>query len=155
MISKSVLKQYIDLQEEIKETEERIKKTEKQIEKIEREGTVIDSVTGGNGGIQRYKIEGFPYMEYGKLKERLYMRKATLQSLENELIDKIAEVELFIASIEDSRMRRIISFRFIDGMTWDQVGINMGGGNNAENMKKAFYRFMEENKTCPVCPEKK
>lgn len=144
MISKTVLKQYIDLQEEIKETEERIKKTEKQIEKIEKEGTVIDSVTGGNGGIQRYKIEGFPCMEYGKLKERLYMRKATLQSLENELIDKIGEVETFISSIEDSRMRRIVSFRFIDGMTWEQVGINMGGGNNAENMKKAFYRFMEE-----------
>lgn len=144
MISKTVLKQYIDLQEEIKETEERIKKTEKQIEKIEKEGTVIDSVTGGNGGIQRYKIEGFPCMEYGKLKERLYMRKATLQSLENELIDKIGEVETFIASIEDSRMRRIVSFRFIDGMTWEQVGINMGGGNNADTMKKAFYRFMEE-----------
>lgn len=144
MISKSVLKQYIDLQEEIKETEVRIANTEKQIRKIESEGTVIDSVTGGVGGIQRYKIEGFPCAEYGKLKERLYMRKATLQSLENELIDKIGEVETFIASIDDSRMRRIISFRFIDGMTWEQVGINMGGGNNADTMKKAFYRFMEE-----------
>lgn len=144
MISKSVLKQYMDLQEEIKETENRIKNTEKQIEKIENGGTVIDSVTGGFGGIQRFKIEGFPYAEYGKLKERLYTRKATLQSLENELMEKISEVEKFITSIEDSRMRRIISFRFIDGMTWEQVGINMGGGNNADNMKKAFYRFMEE-----------
>lgn len=144
MISKSILKQYIDLQEEIKETKERIEKTEKQIRKIESEGAVVDSVTGGMGGIQHYKIEGFPYPEYGKLKERLYTRKATLQSLENELIEKIDEVEQFIRGIEDSRMRRIISFRFIDGMTWEQVGINMGGGNNADNIKKAFYRFMEE-----------
>lgn len=145
MISKSVLKQYIDLQEEIKETEERIKKTENQIKKIESEGTVIDSVTGGNGGIQRYKIEGFPCAEYGKLKERLYMRQATLQSLENEVMDKIGEVEKFITSIEDSRMRRIISFRFIDGLTWEQVGRNMGGDNNEDSVRKAFERYMAKS----------
>ena len=145
MISKSVLKQYIDLQEEIKETEERIKKTEKQIRKIESEGTVIDSVTGGSGGIQRYKIEGFPCAEYGKLKERLYMRQATLQSLENEVMDKIGEVEQFITSIEDSRIRRIISFRFIDGLTWEQVGINMGGDNNEDSVRKAFERYMAKS----------
>lgn len=47
--------------------------------------------------------------------------------------------------VDDSRMRRIISFRFIDGMTWEQVGINMGGGNSASTVRTAFYRFMEEN----------
>ena len=67
MISKSVLKQYIDLQKEIDETKERINRTEKQLAAIEKSGTVIDSVTGGMGGIQRYKIEGFPYAEYGTL----------------------------------------------------------------------------------------
>lgn len=144
MISKSVLKQYIDLQEEIKETKARIERTEKQIQKIENNGTVIDSVTGGSGGIQRYKIEGFPYAEYGKLKERLYTRKATLQSLENEVMDKIGEVETFIASIEDSRMRRIISFRFIDGMSWRNVAMNIGGNNNEDSVRMAFNRFMEE-----------
>lgn len=144
MILKSVLKQYIDLQEEIKETKARIERTEKQIQKIENNGTVIDSVTGGSGGIQRYKIEGFPYAEYGKLKERLYTRKATLQSLENEVMDKIGEVETFIASIEDSRMRRIISFRFIDGMSWRNVAMNIGGNNNEDSVRMAFNRFMEE-----------
>lgn len=144
MISKSILKQYIDLQEEIRETKERIEKTEKQIQKIEKGGTVVDSVTGGYGGIQRYKIEGFPCAEYGKLKERLYMRKATLQSLENELMEKISEIEKFISSIDNSRIRRIISFRFIDGMTWEQVAINIGGGNSEDSVRMAFNRFMEE-----------
>ena len=144
MISKSILKQYIDLQEEIRETKERIEKTEKQIQKIEKGGTVVDSVTGGYGGNQRYKIEGFPCAEYGKLKERLYMRKATLQSLENELMEKISEIEKFISSIDNSRIRRIISFRFIDGMTWEQVAINIGGGNSEDSVRMAFNRFMEE-----------
>lgn len=144
MISKSVLKQYIDLQKEIDETKERIKRTEKQLAAIEKSGTVIDSVTGGMGGIQRYKIEGFPCAEYGKLKERLYMRKATLQSLENELMDKIGQVETFISSIEDSRMRRIISFRFVDGMSWRNVAMNIGGSNNEDSVRMAFNRFMEE-----------
>ena len=37
MISKEILIQYSDLQEEVKEVRERIDKTEKQIEKIDKE----------------------------------------------------------------------------------------------------------------------
>ena len=63
MVSKEVLVQYIDLQEEQKEVTERISKLEKQIDKIESDGAVVDKVRGGLGGIQSFKIEGFPYPE--------------------------------------------------------------------------------------------
>lgn len=145
MISKSVLKQYIDLQAEIEETRKRIQKTEKQIEKLEKDGPVTDIVSGGEGGTRHFKIEGFPDVEYGKLKTRLYMRKAILQDLENELLDKIGDVEVFIRQLDDSRMRRIISFRFIDGMTWDMVAAKIGGGNSEDGVRMMFNRFMEKN----------
>ena len=44
MVSKEILVQYGDLQEEVKEVRERISQTEKQIMKIEEEGNVIDTV---------------------------------------------------------------------------------------------------------------
>ena len=47
MVSKEILIQYSDLQEEIKEVRERIEKTERQIERIEKEGAVKDKVMGG------------------------------------------------------------------------------------------------------------
>ena len=143
MISKEILIQYSDLQEEVKEVRERIEKTEKQIAKIEDEGNVIDSVCGGNGGIQHFKIEGFPYPEYSRKKTLLYARKATLASLEMELMETLNQVEEVIASVEDSRMRRIITLRFIDNLSWNKVADRIGGNNTEDGVKKAFYRFME------------
>ena len=71
MISKSVLKQYIDLQKEIDETKARINRTEKQLEAIEKSCTVLDSVTDGIGRRQSYQLEVFTYAEYGRRSERL------------------------------------------------------------------------------------
>ena len=143
MVSKEILIQYSDLQEEVKEVRERIDKTEKQIAKIEDEGNVVDSVCGGNGGIQHFKIEGFPYPEYSRKKTLLYARKATLASLEMELMEILNQVEEFIASVEDSRIRRIITLRFIDNLSWNKVADRIGGNNTEDSVKKAFYRFME------------
>ena len=143
MISKEILIQYSDLQEEVKEVRERINKTEDQIAKIEKDGNVVDSVCGGNGGIQHFKIEGFPYPEYSRKKTLLYARKATLASLEMELMEILNQVEEFIASVEDSRIRRIITLRFIDNLSWNKVADRIGGNNTEDSVKKAFYRFME------------
>ena len=144
MISKEILIQYSDLQEEIKEVRQRIEKTEKQIERIEKEGAVCDKVMGGEGGLQSFKIEGFPYPEYSRKKTLLYSRKATLTSLEMELLETLNQVEEFIASVDDSRMRRIINLRFIENLSWNKVADRIGGGNTEDSIRMAFNRFMEK-----------
>lgn len=144
MISKEILTQYSDLQEEVKEVRERIERTEKQIARIEEEGKVIDTVSGGSGGIQHFKIEGFPYPEYSRKKSLLYVRKATLVNLELELTETLNQVEEFIAGVEDSRIRRIITLRFIENLSWNKVADRIGGGNTEDSVKKMFYRFMEK-----------
>lgn len=144
MVSKEILVQYADLQQECKEVREKIEKLEKQIDKIEREGNVIDKVTGGLGGLQSFKIEGFPYPEYSRKKTLLYARKATLSELEMELLETLNEVEEFIASVKDSHIRRIISLRIIDGLSWNKVADRIGGGNTEGSVKMAFQRYMQE-----------
>lgn len=144
MISKEILTQYSDLQEEVKEVRNRIESTEKQIAKIEEEGNVIDTVSGGTGGIQHFKIEGFPYPEYSMKKSLLYVRKATLVNLELKLTETLNQVEEFIAGVEDSRIRRIITLRFIENLSWNKVADRIGGGNTEDSVKKSFYRFMEK-----------
>ena len=141
-ISKEILIQYSDLQQECKEVREKIEKLERQIAKIEADGAVVDKVRGGLGGLQSFKIEGFPYPEYSRKKTLLYARKATLSELEMELLETLNEVEEFIASISDSHIRRIINLRVIDGLSWNEVARKIGG-NTEDSVKKAFYRFME------------
>ena len=142
MVTKEILIQYADLQQECKEVRGKIEKLERQIEKIERDGNVIDKVRGGDGGLQSFKIEGFPYPEYSRKKTLLYARKATLSELEMELLETLNEVETFIASVKDSHMRRIISLRVVDGLSWNEVADHIGGGNTEDGTRKAFNRFM-------------
>ena len=130
--------------EEVKDLRKRIDNIERQIDKIETEGNVIDSVKGGYGGIQHFKIEGFPDPEYSKKKTRLYLNKAQLESAELELLELTNQVEDYIQSIDNSRMRRIIRYRVIDGLTWYQVAQKMGGRTTDESARKEFDRYMEE-----------
>lgn len=88
MVTKEVLSQYSDLQEEVKEVRLKIERLERDIGKIEAGETVVDSVCGGDGGKQHFKIEGIPFPEYSRKKTLLYARKATLQLLEDDLLEK-------------------------------------------------------------------
>lgn len=142
-VSKEILIQYSDLQQECKEVREKIEKLERQIEKIESDGEVVDKVRGGDGGLQSFKIEGFPYPEYSRKKTLLYARKATLSELEMELLETLNKVEEFITSISDSHIRRIVNLRVVDGLSWNEVARRIGG-NTEGSVKMAFQRFMEK-----------
>lgn len=143
-MTKEILTQYSDLQGEIKEVRQKIIKLENEIEKIEHEGTAMDSVTGGFGGTQHFKIEGVPIPEYNHKKTLLYSRKTTLQLLEDDLLEKTNQVEEFIASLSDSRMRRIINFRFLENKSWLQTAYALGGKATADSVRMEFERFFKK-----------
>ena len=141
-ISKQILIQYTDLQQEVKEIREKIDKLERQINKIEKEGNVADKVRGGEGGLQSFKIEGFPYPEYSRKRTLLFARKATLSELEMELLETLNDVEVFISSIKDSHIRRIVNLRVVEGLSWRKVA-NRIGGNTEDSVRMTFERFMK------------
>ena len=142
MVTKQILIQYNDLQKEIREVRGRIANLEKYIERIEEDGNVADIVSGGDGGIQHFKIEGFPYPEYSKKKTLLLTRKSILVQLESELDEQINEVENFISTVSDSKMRRILTMRFIEDKSFEQIGIAIG--YDRTSISKKIDKFMEE-----------
>lgn len=142
-MTNELLLQYASLRKEIPEVKEKIAKLERDIENIEAGETVVDSVSGGNGGKQHFRIEGTPYPEYSRKKTLLYARKATLELLEEDLSRKTNEIEEFIAHVPDSRIRRIINLRFVEGLTWNQVADRIGGGNTDESVKKMYQRYIK------------
>lgn len=124
-MDKSILIQYSDMKEEIKDIRKRIANLEKQIERIEKEGTVKDTVSGGMGGTQHFVVEGFPVPEYSRKKMLLRSRKAMLVEKEAELLELTNQVEEYIASIEKSELRIMFRLYYIDGLTWVQVAHRM------------------------------
>ena len=140
---KNVLAQYVDLVQELKDVENRIEDTKGKLRKLEEEGEVTDTVKGGEGGIQHYTITGFPSRDYSRTKTLLLTRQAIQNSLKSEIEQSINEVQEFIAHIEDSRDRRIVTMRVIDRMSWRQIAKNLGGPNTEDAARMAFERILK------------
>lgn len=119
--TKEIMAQYNDIKEEIKELNKEIEKAEKSIEKLIEEGTVCDKVKGGIGGIQGFKIEGFPVVEYQRRRRVLKNKVHRLQKKENDLIELKDNIEKYIEKIPVSRDRRVFRMIFIESKTQKQV----------------------------------
>ena len=51
----------------------------------------------------------------------------------------------YIANVQDSLTRQIMALRFVNGMSWNQVAMSVGGGNTEGSVKMVCYRYL--NKT--------
>lgn len=142
-MTKDMLVQYCDMKQEVQDLHKTIQKLEDQINKIESDGAVYDTVTGGEGGIMHYKICGFPYPEYSRKKTLLYIRKANLQASEMELLELTNQVDDWINSIDNSRIRRIIRYKYLDDFTNLEIALRMGGKSTADSIRMEINRFLE------------
>ena len=159
-LEKSVLIQYCDMQAEIKELRRLIKMTEERLEKIEKEGAVSDVVSGGMGGIQHFKVTGFPTPEHAKVEQLLVSRRQRLKMKDTQLLEITNQAEEYIESIEKSELRIMFRLYYIEGLTWMQVAYRMNDlfpkrkvAYTEENCRKRNFRFFEENlKMSPNVP---
>jgi hypothetical protein len=54
-------------------------------------------------------------------------------------------IEDYIRSVEDYQIRLILSYRFVDLLTWNQTARMIGGGNTEDSVKKMCYRFLKKS----------
>ena len=92
------------------------------------------------------KITGLPHSTSLSDKTALAADIADLRR-EIELKKELCIVEFnrlmrYINSVEDSFMRQILTFRHVNGFSWVQVAIHIGGKNTADSVRKAHDRFI-------------
>lgn len=145
-MDKDILVQYTDLQEEIRDIRRRAESARRQMERLETEGTVLDAVKGTrqDGTFGSIRIEGFPYADYEKRRRSLQSYLLKLAEMEEKLLELTNQAEEYINSIEDSRMRRIVQYRILDGLSWYEVADRIGGRETSEGCRKYFDRFFEK-----------
>lgn len=143
MVTKKMLEGYIHSQKEIEEIKKKKARVEEQIAKIEQEGVVIDTVTGGLGGIQHFKIEGVRSQKHSEL--RIVLRDYEEKLIERQIkaMQIVNDIELFISQIDDALMRRIIDLRFIEKLSWQEVADRIGG-NTEDSVRMQFERFIQK-----------
>jgi len=73
--------------------------------------------------------------------EKLIMHKQEMCIVERNRLER------YICTIPDSLTRQIFTFRFVNGLSWLQVALHIGGGNTEDGVKKVCYRYLnKENK---------
>ena len=52
-------------------------------------------------------------------------------------------LERYIAGIDDSLLRQVFTYRFVNGLPWEQVAANVGGGNTGGSVRMMCYRYLK------------
>lgn len=95
------------------------------------------------------------------LRKEVALDERRIKELENtpELVEVKAEIEKkyvrikaewtrleqYIANVDDSYMRQILTLRYAYNYSWRKVALRIGGGNTADGVKKRCQRFVSKN----------
>lgn len=69
--------------------------------------------------------------------------KAIISAKQQQCVYERNRLERYINSIPDSLTRQIFSLRFINGLSWIQTAMSIGGGNTEDGVRKRVYRYIK------------
>lgn len=139
-MDKTVLQEYIDACELIKDTEKDIRKLN------QKKKTIIQTNVKGS-------MSEFPYVEqHFKIQGTTFSIKddAQLRYEEKLLEQRKAKAEQVKLHVEEwmltipSRMQRIVKYRYLEGMSWERVAARMGRRATADSVRMELERFLKE-----------
>lgn len=102
-----------------------------------------ESVQIGNQQISRRKVGGKSNVETAVEKIETVRRHLLLAIAERA--KKKKEALQYIDSVEDSLTRRILTLRFVSGLTWREVSQKIGGGNTEQSVWARAYRQVHKD----------
>lgn len=123
-MTKNELREIVKLRKELKQWQEKLQ----QLDYGDNETIVSDKVRGSMSQFP-YSARSFNLIGREQMSEECIIKR-------NEIGEKISKTYYkinckindaidYINSIEDSEIRSILTYRYIDGLTWEQIGENM------------------------------
>lgn len=147
-VTKEILKQYTALKQEEEELKRRRQSISAQILNLEEQVRIVsDTVTCGKKNkkpLRTVRIQGIDQRPAGVIvrkRKALNQLMQRLDELDAEILDTLVACEEFIKTVDDSRIRLIIRYHIIDGLTWAKTASNMN--TTEDSIRKAFDRYMD------------
>ncbi len=143
-MDKAALLQLSEIKKEIADLEERICKDERKMEEY-RNLVVSDTVTGTrtDGTFGPIKITGMDRKHYNRQKMLVCHKREMLKGLQEKLLQKEIEAEEYIQTIQDSRLRQILRYRYVDGLPWQQVAQRMKKNCTADSCRMEAQKIFK------------
>ncbi len=138
-MDKTILQEYLDACELIKDTEKDISKLN------QKKKTIIQTNVKGS-------MHEFPYVEqHFKIQGTTFNIKddAQLRYEEKLLEQRKAKAEQVKLQVEEwmltipPRMQRIVKYRYLEGMSWERVAARMGRRATADSVRMELNNFLK------------
>ncbi len=144
---KDFIKQLGNLKAEIEEKEVKVQELQREIEKINKsnylESDLVSCGKRGKKSLGTVRITGFPYPYYEQKKGLLEKRICNLADEQQKLLELIIMIEEKMEEVSDSRIRRILELRYIEGLSWVQIANKVGG--SPDSCRITSDRFLKKN----------
>lgn len=69
--------------------------------------------------------------------------KGIIEAKHQQCLYERSRLERYIASIDDSLIRQIFAYRFVNGLPWLQVAACIGGNNTADSVRMMCNRYIK------------
>lgn len=110
---------------------------------------VIDSVVASDKDFPYTahvsKVEGLPDDSDSHDNHLIRKEIERIKRLQRENDTALSEIREMVDSIEDEIIKAIITYRFIDGLSWRDVAQRMGGNNTEASAKMAYRRYINKS----------
>ena len=70
--------------------------------------------------------------------------KGIIEAKHQQCLYERSRLERYIAGIDDSLLRQVLTYRFVNGLPWEQVAACVGGSNTAGSVKMMCYRYLKQ-----------
>ena len=71
--------------------------------------------------------------------------RGIIEAKHQQCLYERSRLERYIADIDDSLLRQIFTYRFVNGLPWLQVAACIGGNNTADSVRLACNRYIEKH----------
>lgn len=71
--------------------------------------------------------------------------RGIIEAKHQQCLYERSRLERYITGIDDSLLRQVFTYRFVNGLPWLQVAACIGGGNTADSVRMACYRYLEKH----------
>ncbi len=94
------------------------------------------------------KITGLPHVsgihdKIGDLSILIAEQKDLIELKIKQSVIEYNRLNRYIENVPDAQMRMILSLRYVNGLTWQQIADNIGGKNTADAIRKKHDKFLK------------